>query len=122
MNINQIIIEGRVAVDPKRAEKVDAVTFSLANNRSFKAKDSEEWQEETFFVQVVSFNKLAEKVEKTLKKGMPILVVGRLSIRSYETKNGEKKYATEIIARDVKGIQLPAKDEDQEKSSEVSPW
>jgi len=90
MNINQIIIEGRVAVDPKRAEKVDAVTFSLANNRSFKAKDSEEWQEETFFVQVVSFNKLAEKVEKTLKKGMPILVVGRLSIRSYETKNGEK--------------------------------
>ena len=69
-----------------------AVTkFTLAVNRRSKQ------QEETDFIDCVAWDKLAETCNTYLKKGMSCLVDGRLSIRSYETKEGEKRKATEVV-------------------------
>ena len=69
-----------------------AVTkFTLAVNRRSKQ------QEETDFIDVVAWDKLAETCNTYLKKGMSCLVEGRLSIRSYETKRRRKRKATEVV-------------------------
>lgn len=65
--------------------------FTLAVNRRSKQ------QEETDFIDIVAWDKLAETCNTYLKKGMSCLVEGRLSIRSYETKEGEKRKATEVV-------------------------
>jgi single-strand DNA-binding protein len=69
-----------------------AVTkFTLAVNRRSKQ------QEETDFIDCVAWDKLAETCNTYLKKGMSVLCDGRLSIRSYETKEGEKRKAAEVV-------------------------
>ena len=69
-----------------------AVTkFTLAVNRRSKQ------QEETDFIDIVAWDKLAETCNTYLKKGMSCLVEGRLSIRSYEDKDGNKRKATEVV-------------------------
>jgi single-strand DNA-binding protein len=73
-----------------------AVTkFTLAVNRRSKQ------QEETDYIDIVAWDKLAETCNTYLKKGMSCLVEGRLSIRSYETKEGEKRKATEVVCNSM---------------------
>ncbi|MGB9694492.1 MAG: single-stranded DNA-binding protein [Caldisericaceae bacterium] len=106
-DINRMFLSGRLTKDPDiryTPNGSEVATMSIAVNRSFKTKDSEEWQEETFFINIITWNRLAERVEKNFKKGMPIIVEGRLSIRSYE-KDGVKKYVTEVNAYDVRLLQ-----------------
>ena len=67
-----------------------ASSFNRINRRSKQ-------QEETDFIDCVAWDKLAETCNTYLKKGMSCLVDGRLSIRSYETKEGEKRKATEVV-------------------------
>ncbi len=50
------------------------------------------------YVDIIAWDKLAETCNTYLKKGMSVLIDGRLSIRSYETKEGEKRKATEVVA------------------------
>jgi single-strand DNA-binding protein len=119
-DLNKVFLSGRLTKDPDiryTPNGSEVATFSIAVNRSFKAKDSEEWQEETFFINIIAWNRLAEKVEKTFKKGMPVFVEGRLLIRSYE-KDGVKKYVTEIIAIDARLLQ--STNSNQGEAEEVS--
>jgi len=119
-DLNKVFLSGRLTKDPDiryTPNGSEVATFSIAVNRSFKAKDSEEWQEETFFINIIAWNRLAEKVEKTFKKGMPVFVEGRLLIRSYE-KDGAKKYVTEIIAIDARLLQ--STNSNQGEAEEVS--
>src|SRR5580693_2639081 len=95
---NKIILVGNLTRDPeiRYVGSGAAVTkFTLAVNRRSKQ------QEETDFVDIVAWDKLAETCNTYLKKGMSVLVDGRLSIRSYETKEGEKRKATEVVANDM---------------------
>lgn len=106
-DLNKVFLSGWLTKDPDiryTPNGNEVATFSIAVDRNFKAKDSEEWQEETFFINIIAWNRLAEKVEKAFKKGMPVFVEGRLLIRSYE-KDGVKKYVTEIIALDARLLQ-----------------
>jgi len=91
---NKIILVGNLTRDPeiRYVGSGAAVTkFTLAVNRRSKQ------QEETDFIDIVAWDKLAETCNTYLKKGMSCLVEGRLSIRSYETKDGEKRKATEVV-------------------------
>jgi single-strand DNA-binding protein len=99
---NHVTLVGRLTRDPeiRYMQSGNAVTkFSLAVNR--RTKDGEE----AMFVDIVAWDspgrKLAEICNNYLKKGMQVLIDGRLSIRSYETKEGEKRKATEIVANDM---------------------
>ena len=68
------------------------VKFTLAVNRRSKEKD------ETDYIDIVAWDKLAETCNTYFRKGMSCLVEGRLSIRSYDDKEGNKRKATEVVA------------------------
>jgi len=103
-DVNRIFLTGRLVADPDiryTPTGNEVAQFRIAVNRNFKLKDSEQWQEDTFFVTIIAWNRLAEKVEKTFKKGNVVFVEGSLRIRDYEV-DGVKKWITEIIARSLK--------------------
>lgn len=95
---NRIILVGNLTRDPeiRYVQSGSAVTkFALAVNRRSKGGD------ETTYVDIVAWDngnyKLAETCNTYLKKGMSVLVEGRLVIRSYEDKDGQKRKATEVV-------------------------
>jgi len=94
-NYNHITLVGRLTKDvvlTKVAESTKS-TFSLAVDRPYRKDDG---SADTDFIPCVVWGKLAEISEKYLKKGSPVLVEGRLQIRSY-TVEGVKKYFTEVL-------------------------
>lgn len=76
-------------------------SFGLATNRSWASGDEGERKEETEFHRIVTWNKLAELCSQLLSKGRKVYVEGRLQTRSWETPDGEKRQATEIVAEDM---------------------
>ena len=96
---NRIVLVGNLTRDPE-IRYVDgggkAVTkFALAVNRKTKQGD------DTMFIDVVAWDRLGEICNQYLKKGMSTLIEGRLAIRKYETKEGEKRTAVEVVASDM---------------------
>jgi len=76
-------------------------SFRLATNRSWTPSDGSERKEETEFHRIVTWNKLAELCSQLLAKGRKVYVEGRLQTRSWDTPEGEKRYATEVVAEDM---------------------
>jgi single-strand DNA-binding protein len=69
---------------------------------SERAKVNGEWGDVTNWFDIVCWGKTAELCVQYLKKGSSVFVVGRLAVRSYEDKQGQKRIKTEVIAEDVK--------------------
>ncbi|WP_075578822.1 single-stranded DNA-binding protein [Acidaminococcus massiliensis] len=103
--MNRIILLGRLVRDPEvrvtPTEKT-VCTFTLAVDRPFTAKNG---QREADFINIVTWNKTAELCGNSLTKGQRALVEGRLQIRSYDGKDGNKHYVTEVIADRVEFIE-----------------
>jgi single-strand DNA-binding protein len=76
-------------------------SFGLAVNRRWRNQQSNEWEEQTSFFDVVCWRDLAENVAESLEKGARVIVVGRLEQRSWETQEGEKRSKVEVIADEV---------------------
>src|SRR5699024_10871272 len=97
-----VILLGRLTKAPEirysQTTNTKIALFTLAVNRRF-AKQGEE--RETYFINIVAYSKLADFSEKYLSQGTQVNVVGRLQNRSYEDKNGTKKYISEIIAEEI---------------------
>jgi single-strand DNA-binding protein len=74
--------------------------FSIATNESYKNASGEKVAD-TQWHNVVAWNKTAEIIERYLEKGNEVAIEGKLTSRSYETKEGEKKYITEVVANEV---------------------
>src|SRR5579864_9888 len=95
-SFNKVILVGRVVRDPEIRyvnSGAGVVKFSIAvnpNKRDAKPED-------TLFADIVAWEKLAETCNTYLKKGMNVLVEGRLVIRSYDDKDGNKRKATEVV-------------------------
>lgn len=75
-------------------------TFSLATTEKWKNKDKEP-QEKTDWHTIVFTGHVVQVIEKYVEKGTQLQVAGKLSYRSYDDKDGVKKYITEIIGRDL---------------------
>jgi single-strand DNA-binding protein len=100
MYINKAMVFGNLTRDPElRAlpSGMNVVNFSVATNRTYKDRDGKK-QEQTDFHNVVVFGRQADTVNQYLKKGSSVFVEGRMQTRSWEGKDGEKKYRTEIVA------------------------
>ena len=100
---NKVVIMGNLARDPEvrhTASNTAVAKLTVAVGHKFKSK-SGTVVDQTDFIPVVAWDKAAENCEKYLKKGRPVLVEGRIQVRSYETKEGEKRYATEVVANNV---------------------
>ncbi len=98
MSINKVILVGNVGKDPEIRHLdsgVAVATFTLATSENYTAKNgdkvtSTEWHN------IVLWRGLAEVAEKYVKKGKQLYIEGRIRTRSYEDKEGQKKYVTEI--------------------------
>ncbi len=102
-SLNKVQLIGNLTRDPelKYTPTGAAVcTISLATNRSWTT-DTGEKKEEADFHRLVAWNKLAEICGQLLKKGRKIYVEGRLSTRSWQDKDGQTKYMTEVILSDM---------------------
>jgi single-strand DNA-binding protein len=101
---NSITISGNIPREPEMRytpSGVSKVTFGVAVNRSWRNQQTQEWEEQTSFFNVVAWRQLAENVSASLTKGSRVVVSGRLEQRSWETESGEKRSIVEVVADDV---------------------
>jgi len=100
MNLNKVIIIGRVTKDPevrKTTSGKSVASFSVATSRTWKDQAGQK-QEQSEFHNVVAWDWVADVVGQYLTKGQLCMVEGRLQTRSWDDQAGVKKYRTEIIA------------------------
>ena len=101
MYLNKALIIGNLTRDPEMKalpSGMQVCSFSVATNRVWKDKNGAK-QESSDFHNIVVFGRQAETAGQYLKKGQSVLIEGRIQTRSWDdTKSGEKKYRTEIIA------------------------
>lgn len=93
--INNVVLVGRLTADPELKEVGEGkvVNFTVACQRSYKNADGEY---ETDFIQCNVWNKVAENMKEYCHKGDVIVVKGSLQTASYEDKEGNKKYKTDV--------------------------
>ena len=102
-SLNKVQLIGNLTRDPelKYTPTGAAVcTISIATNRNWTT-DTGEKKEEADFHRLVAWNKLAEICGQLLKKGRKVYVEGRLSTRSWQDKDGQTKYMTEVVLSDM---------------------
>ena len=98
--VNKVILIGNLGKDPEVQtfdNGIKKATFSLATTEKFKNKEGV-LAEETEWHKVVVWRKLAEIAEAYLRKGSLLFVEGRLRTHSWDDKDGNKRYTTEVIA------------------------
>ena len=102
--VNKVILIGNLGKDPEiRRLENDAVvaSFSIATSESFTDKNSGEKKEITDWHDIVLWRGLAEIAEKYIRKGTKIYVEGKLKKRSWQDKEGNTKYNTEVIGEEL---------------------
>jgi len=100
--MNQIVLMGRLTRDPelRHTQTGTAVaSFALAVDRGYSSKDSGERQ--TDFIDIVAWRQTAEFVSKYFTKGQMAAVTGRLQIRDWTDKDGNKRRSAEVVADNV---------------------
>ncbi len=108
--LNAIVLIGRLTRDPElryTPSGTAVCNFSLAVNRRFTNQQGER---ETDFIDVVVWRQQAERVAQHLTKGRMVAVQGRLQIRSYEDRDGNRRKAAEVVADDVEFLDSPRRD------------
>jgi single-strand DNA-binding protein len=101
--VNKVILVGNLGADPELRYTPSGAAvceLRLATNETWTGKDGQR-QERTEWHRIVVWGKRAEPVAKYLDKGRQVYVEGRIRTRSWEDKDGVKRYTTEIIANDV---------------------
>lgn len=99
--LNHIVVMGRLTRDPelrKTAAGVSVTSFSVAVDRDFSQQDG---QKETDFLDVVAWRNTAEFAAKYFLKGRMAVISGRLQIRNWEDKDGNKRRTAEILAENI---------------------
>ncbi|MGE5581594.1 MAG: single-stranded DNA-binding protein [Bacillota bacterium] len=108
--MNHIVLIGRLTRDPElryTPNGVAVASFDLAVDRP---TTNQQGQRETDFIRIVTWQKQAEVVANYLKKGRLVAVEGRLQIRNYETQDGQKRKAAEVVANRVQFLERARED------------
>lgn len=101
--VNKVILIGNIGADPelRYTPNGSAVSnFNIATNESW-TDSSGERQERTEWHRIVVWGRLAEICNQYLRKGSKVYIEGRLQTRSWEGQDGQKRYTTEVVARDM---------------------
>jgi len=101
--VNKVILVGNLGADPEMKYTPSGTpicTFRLATSETFKDRDGNQ-QERTEWHRVVAWSKLAEICGQYLAKGRQVYVEGSIRTRSWDDQDGNKRFMTEIVARDV---------------------
>jgi single-strand DNA-binding protein len=108
-SVNMVVLGGRLGADPeerKTAAGMSILTFRIATNRW----DAKAGAEVTDWYSVVAFDKEADRAAKVLKKGVAILIEGRLQVSEWTDKEGKKSSKVEVIAYRVNVLSYPKRD------------
>lgn len=104
MNLNKVILGGRLTAAPeikKTGSGLAVTSFTLAVDRK-RSKDSEKKAD---FITVVAWRQTAEFICKYFLKGSAIIVCGELQTRTWEDSDGNKRFATEVVASEVSFVE-----------------
>jgi single-strand DNA-binding protein len=111
MDLNRVILIGRLASDPemKYTPSGIAVTqFRLAVNRPMSAEARQNGQEkQADFISIVAWRQSAEYAANYLGKGRLVAVEGRLQVREYQTQDGQKRRDAEVVVENLKSLDRP---------------
>ena len=121
-SLNKVLMIGNLTRDPelRYIPSGSAVaSFTVAMNRVYKLQTGEK-KEETSFVRVVVWGRMAEICGEYLKKGRPVFVEGRLQSRSWDGPDGQKRSAVEVIAMNVQFLR-GGQSKEKEAPADVSP-
>lgn len=102
--LNKVQLIGNVGADPEIRTLQDGMmvaTINVATSERFKDKNGEQ-QEKTEWHRVVLWRSLAEIAERYVKKGAQVFIEGKITTREWMVDSGEKRYATDIVARELK--------------------
>ena len=103
-NGNNVTLVGNITRDPElrfTGSGQAKVNFGLAVNRRWQNRQTQEWEEQVSFFNIIAWGELGENASESLQKGSRAIVTGRLEQRSYETEDGEKKQVFEIVADEI---------------------
>ena len=101
-NFNKVMLGGRLTADPENRQTETGISmtrFSIAVNRRQVSKDANQPQAD--FFNIVAWRATADFVSRFFKKGSSIFVVGTIQNRSWTDNEGNKRYATDIVADEV---------------------
>lgn len=105
-SFNKVILIGNLTADPELKQTTGGLSvcrFTIAVNRRFAKAD--QGQQTADFITVVAWRQSAEFVAKWFHKGRPILVCGQIQSRSWTDQQGQKHYATEVVADEVSFVE-----------------
>jgi single-strand DNA-binding protein len=130
-SVNKVILVGNVGQDPEvkyTPSGVPVARVSLATNERFK-DGNDQWQDRTEWHSIVAWQRLAEIVGEYVRKGTKLYIEGKLQTTSWQDRqSGEKKYRTEIVARDFlllssrdNGNDVRGETHDEQSSPEPAP-
>ncbi len=104
MSDSNVTIVGNVTRDPEMRYTSGGravATIGVAVNRRWKNQQSNEWQEQVSYFDVICWGDLGENVVNSITKGARVMVSGRLEQRSWETESGDKRSKVEIVADEI---------------------
>lgn len=122
-SINKVILIGNLGKDPETRYTKSGVantTFQIATSEKFKNKQGG-IKEHTEWHRIVTWGKLAEICKEYLPKGSSVYIEGKLQTRSWDDKNGIKRYVTEIIAQSVQFLSPKSQNSSTTSSDQTEP-
>lgn len=100
-SVNKVVLLGNVGRDPEISFSAGGAIANLSLATNERRKVSEKWEDFAEWHNVVFFGRAAEIVREYVRKGSKILIEGRLRTRSWDGKDGVRRYKTEIVAQDL---------------------
>lgn len=116
-SVNKVILIGNLGADPevRHLESGVAVAqFRIATTETYRDRNTQERRSQTEWHNIVLWRGLAEVAEKYLRKGSTVYIEGKLQSRSWETREGDTRYITEIVASEMTML-------DKKPQNEVNP-
>ena len=101
-DLNKVILMGHMTADPELKQTTSGLSvcsFSIGVNRRYSKAD--QGQQSVDFINIVAWRQQAEFVSRYFKKGSSIIVCGSIQTRNWTDNNGQKRYATEVVADEV---------------------
>jgi len=123
--INKVILVGRLGKDPEVRYTRDGVAvavFPIATSIEWKDKNTGEKKEKTEWHRIEAWRRLGEICGEYLHKGKQVYIEGRLQTDSWEDSDGNKRYTTKVVARDMQMLDSPIKAEEERPQGQQPPF
>lgn len=122
-SVNKVILVGNLGADPEiryTPSGTAVANFRLATNEQWTNKNGEK-AERTEWHRIVAWARLGEICGEYLKKGTQVYIEGRLQTKSWEDRDGNKRYTTEIVAQAMQMLGSPRKEGEADSMEERYP-